>query len=261
MSKKITRKWYAKKHQHSQHMGTKKNRPARNGSGTHATELLVSGYSQVATQNDNAPSGARNSDLATQTEFQLPPGVVITPGTMSATNANVDPVGKSTRAPLRKPKVSPSTPKPVQMDLIFPPAQPTHPPYNGLATCVGCIPPWETITPYGTSKLFALEFETSVPWTGGKLYRVAAKFSPTLHKKSSFHGFLRNWLGRPLLPSDIPLEIAGLIGRQAEIEVSQRLGKDGKTYADIVTIRPLTGPNGMTGTPPPLVTPPQPPLK
>lgn len=84
---------------------------------------------------------------------------------------------------------------------------------------------------------------------GKRRYIVAKKFTRSLAEKSSLRTFIQSWAGR-LLTKDqlVNFDVEKLIGKNCQLQIVHILGRNGETYAQIQTIMPIRGTQGIAVT-------------
>jgi hypothetical protein len=114
-----------------------------------------------------------------------------------------------------------------------------HPEYDGQAVCVDVTPLKKTQSAYGERETFRVVFETKELRQDGKPYLVFSRsFTPSLHEKSAFRPFIKQWMGRDLTTAEQnEFDTEALIGRPARVSVVHN-EYNGQTYANIGLIRP-----------------------
>jgi hypothetical protein len=114
-----------------------------------------------------------------------------------------------------------------------------HPEYDGQAVCVDVTPLKKTQSTYGERETFRVVFETKELRQDGKPYLVFSRsFTPSLHEKSAFRPFIKQWMGRDLTTAEQnEFDTEALIGRPARVSVVHN-EYNGQTYANIGLIRP-----------------------
>ena len=112
-----------------------------------------------------------------------------------------------------------------------------------IGICVDVTPPTKRQTDYGVKEEFRLVFETNAPnrpdgssqcvWSRG--------FTPSLNEKANLRKFLRQWLGRDLMPAEeAEFDTECLIGKACNLVIVHEQNGD-KTYANIAACTPIKG--------------------
>lgn len=117
-----------------------------------------------------------------------------------------------------------------------------HPPYTGPAVCVDCTPPKKVVGPFGEKEKFRLVFETGhFDEQGLPLCVWSTGFTVSLHEKSAFRKFVKQWKGRDLTDPELEnFDTENLVGQSGFIVVAHTQSEDGKTtYANIASCTPL----------------------
>lgn len=114
-----------------------------------------------------------------------------------------------------------------------------HPEYDGVAVCVDVTPLKTTQSSYGDRETFRLVFETTETREDGSRFLLFSRnFTASIHEKSAFRQFLRQWYGRDLSPAEqAEFDTESLVGRTAKVSVVHAEWQ-GKTFANIGLIRP-----------------------
>ena len=114
-----------------------------------------------------------------------------------------------------------------------------HPEYDGQAVCVDVTPLKKSQSTYGERETFRIVFETTELRQDGKRFVVYSRaFTPSLHEKSAFRPFVKQWYGRDLTTAEQnEFDTESLIGRPARVSVVHN-EYNGTTYANIGLIRP-----------------------
>ena len=114
-----------------------------------------------------------------------------------------------------------------------------HPEYDGQAVCVDVTPLKKTQSTYGERETFRAVFESRELRQNGSPYLVFSRtFTASLHEKSAFRPFLKQWFGRDLTAAELAeFDTESLIGRPARVSVVHN-DYNGTTYANIGLIRP-----------------------
>ena len=114
-----------------------------------------------------------------------------------------------------------------------------HPESDCTAVCVDVTPLKTVESAYGKRDVFKLVFESSIHRDDDRPFLVWSRnFTPSLHEKSAFRAFLRQWMGRELTVAELAeFDTDSLIGRTAKISIVQN-EYNGNTYANIGLIRP-----------------------
>lgn len=114
-----------------------------------------------------------------------------------------------------------------------------HPEYDGVAVCVDVTPLKKTQSSYGERETFRVVFETTETREDGSRFLLFSRnFTASIHEKSAFRQFLRQWYGRDLSPAEqAEFDTESLVGRTAKVSVVHNEWQ-GKTYANIGLIRP-----------------------
>ena len=113
-----------------------------------------------------------------------------------------------------------------------------HPEYDGQAVCVDVTPLKKTQSSFGERETFRVVFETSQLRQDGKRYLLFSRgFTPSLHEKAAFRGFIKQWFGRDLTAAEQnEFDTESLVGRPARVSVVHS-EYNGQTYANIGLIR------------------------
>jgi hypothetical protein len=73
----------------------------------------------------------------------------------------------------------------------------------------------------------------------GKPFLVQKRYTLSLHEKANLRKDLESWRGEPFTPEQLlKFDVEAVIGKNAQLNI-QHVTKDGKTYANIVSIVPL----------------------
>lgn len=114
-----------------------------------------------------------------------------------------------------------------------------HPEFDGPAVCVDITPLRKTQSSYGERETFRVVFETTETREDGSRFLLFSRnFTASIHEKSAFRQFLRQWYGRDLTVAEqAEFDTDSLIGRTAKVSVVHN-EYQGKTYANIGLIRP-----------------------
>lgn len=114
-----------------------------------------------------------------------------------------------------------------------------HPEYDGQAVCVDVTPLKKTQSSFGERETFRVVFETSQLRQDGKRYLLFSRgFTPSLHEKAAFRGFIKQWFGRDLTTAEQnEFDTESLVGRPVRVSVVHS-EYNGQTYANIGLIRP-----------------------
>lgn len=116
------------------------------------------------------------------------------------------------------------------------------PEFTGKAVCVDVTPLRKQQSQFGERDVFKLVFEVDLEREDGNRYCVWSKnFTPSLNEKANFRKFLRAWLGRDLMPSELAeFDTETLLGKPAQLVVVHEQ-RDGQEYANIVACTPHKG--------------------
>ncbi len=114
-----------------------------------------------------------------------------------------------------------------------------HPEYDGQAVCVDVTPLRMTKSSFGDRETFRVVFETTELREDGRPFLLHSRnFTPSLHEKSSFRAFMKQWLGRDLNAKELAeFDTEALLGKPARVSVVHNEW-EGKTFANIGLIRP-----------------------
>lgn len=118
------------------------------------------------------------------------------------------------------------------------------------ADCIGVlvdITPLKTVeSSYGPRAVFRLVFETTVLRDDGRPNLVWSRsFTPSLHEKSAFRSFVKQWFGRDLTAKELAeFDTEVLLGRTAKLSIIHN-EYNGSTYANIGLIRPDRSPSPL----------------
>lgn len=114
-----------------------------------------------------------------------------------------------------------------------------HPEFDGQAVCVDITPLRTTKSNFGDRQTFRAVFETTELREDGRPFLLHSRhFTPSLHEKSSFRAFLKQWQGRDLTAQELDqFDTESLIGKTARVSVVHNEW-EGKTFANIGLIRP-----------------------
>jgi len=114
-----------------------------------------------------------------------------------------------------------------------------HPESDCTGVCVDVTPLKTVKSDYGDREVFKLVFESSILRDDDRPFLVWSRnFTPSLHEKSAFRAFLRQWFGRDLTASELEeFDTESLIGRTARLSIVHN-EYNGNTYANIGLIRP-----------------------
>jgi hypothetical protein len=115
----------------------------------------------------------------------------------------------------------------------------TCPDYTGPGVCVDVTPLKKRMSQFGEREEFRLVFEVDLLREDGSRFCVWSKgFTPSLHEKSGFRKFLKNWFARDLTADELKdFDTESLLGRVGELNVVQE-HKDDQTFANILLCRP-----------------------
>ena len=73
----------------------------------------------------------------------------------------------------------------------------------------------------------------------GKPFLIQKRYTLSLHEKANLRKDLESWRGRAFTPEElIKFDVETIIGANAQLNI-QHVTKDGKTYANVVSIVPL----------------------
>jgi hypothetical protein len=73
----------------------------------------------------------------------------------------------------------------------------------------------------------------------GKPFLIQKRYTLSLHEKANLRKDLESWRGRSFTPEElIKFDVETIIGKNAQLNI-QHITKDGKTYANVVSIVPL----------------------
>jgi hypothetical protein len=73
----------------------------------------------------------------------------------------------------------------------------------------------------------------------GKPFLIQKRYTLSLHEKANLRKDLESWRGRSFTPEElIKFDVETIIGKNAQLNI-QHVTKDGKTYANVVSIVPL----------------------
>lgn len=114
-----------------------------------------------------------------------------------------------------------------------------HPEYDGQAVCVDVTPLRMTKSNFGDRETFRVVFETTELREDGRPFLLHSRnFTPSLHEKSSFRAFMKQWLGRDLNTKELAeFDTEALLGKPARVSVVHNEW-EGRTFANIGLIRP-----------------------
>jgi len=114
-----------------------------------------------------------------------------------------------------------------------------HPESDCTAVLVDVTPLKTVESNFGPREVFKLVFESSILRDDDRPFLVWSRnFTPSLHEKSAFRAFLRQWFGRDLTASELEeFDTETLIGRTARLSIVHN-EYNGSTYANIGLIRP-----------------------
>ena len=114
-----------------------------------------------------------------------------------------------------------------------------HPEADCEGVLVDVTPLKRVESNYGPREVFKLVFETTEKREDGRPYLVWSRsFTPSLHEKSAFRAFLKQWFGRDLTAQELAeLETDDLIGRTAKLSIVHG-DYNGTVFANIGLIRP-----------------------
>ncbi len=83
---------------------------------------------------------------------------------------------------------------------------------------------------------------------------ISRNFTVSLNEKANLRKFLASWRGRDFTPEELAgFDISKLLGAYCLLNVTEREGGNGKTYADVASVSPL--PSALNKTKPPGVHP------
>ena len=114
-----------------------------------------------------------------------------------------------------------------------------HPESDCTGVLVDITPLKEVESNFGKKEVFKLVFESSIVRDDDRPFLIWSRgFTPSLHEKSAFRAFLRQWFGRDLHATELKeFDTETLIGRTARLSIVHS-EYNGKTYANIGLIRP-----------------------
>jgi hypothetical protein len=114
-----------------------------------------------------------------------------------------------------------------------------HPEFDGQAICVDVTPLRKTKSDFGDRETFRVVFETTQLREDGKPFLLHSRnFTASLHEKSAFRAFLKQWLGRDLTAQELAeFDTECLVGKPARVSVVHNEW-EGKVFANIGLIRP-----------------------
>jgi len=114
-----------------------------------------------------------------------------------------------------------------------------HPESDCTAVLVDVTPLKTVESNYGPREVFKLVFESSILRDDDRPFLVWSRnFTPSLHEKSAFRAFIRQWFGRDLTPAELDeFDTESLIGRTARLSIVHH-DYNGNTYANIGLVRP-----------------------
>lgn len=114
-----------------------------------------------------------------------------------------------------------------------------HPEADCIGVLVDVTPLKRVDSSYGPREVFRLVFETTELREDGRPYLVWSRsFTPSLHEKSAFRAFLKQWFGRDLSAQELDgFETDDLLGRTAKLSIIHN-EHNGNVYANIGLIRP-----------------------
>lgn len=113
-----------------------------------------------------------------------------------------------------------------------------HPEADCTAVCVDVTPLKTVDSSFGQREVFKLVFESSILRDDDRPFLVWSRnFTPSLHEKSAFRAFLRQWFGRDLTAAELnEFDTESLIGRTARLSIVHS-EYNGSTYANIALAR------------------------
>jgi hypothetical protein len=128
------------------------------------------------------------------------------------------------------------------------------PEFNGRAVCVDVTELKMMESAFGKQEKFRIVFEIDELQTEGEREGEpwcvwSMPFTPSLHDKSAFRKFLKQWFGRDLTAAEIDgLETETLIGKPAQIVVTHatKEGDPTTVYANIAACLPFKGAQPLT---------------
>jgi len=112
------------------------------------------------------------------------------------------------------------------------------------AVCADVWPIWTEPRPEEWGG--GLQDKTMLVWhideinpTDGKPYAVFKRYTASLHEKATLRHDLESWRGRKFSPEELKsFDLERLIGVNCQIQVLHKAGKNGKVYANAVSIVP-----------------------
>lgn len=116
---------------------------------------------------------------------------------------------------------------------------------EGLHQAV-CVDVWDAWTETSTFHGGLVE-KTRIVWQidqenpeTGKPFEASQIYTLSLHEKANLCKHLESWRGKPFTAEErMGFDLEKLIGANCQIQVAHRLGKNGKTYANVQAVVPL----------------------
>jgi len=111
------------------------------------------------------------------------------------------------------------------------------------AVCVDVTPLVKQTSKFGENEVFRIVFETDAPDRDtGRQCVWSRGFTPSLNEKANLRKFLRQWFGRDLTAAEeSEFDTEALLGKTAQVVITQEHADNGNTYANIIACTPYKG--------------------
>jgi hypothetical protein len=110
------------------------------------------------------------------------------------------------------------------------------------AVCADVVELGMQDTPWGPKNKIRLVWQIAELDTKGKRHTVVKKYTLSLHKKANLSLDLESWRGKTFTKEeqDEGFEVNDIVGATCLLNVQHNLGTEGRMYANVVAIMPLS---------------------